>query len=299
MTCHSCAARCRPHGHTRLGTRRYWCYQCRKTFSEPRRCVDGMYTPLDKINSAIQMLVEGSSLRSTSRMVDLELNTVYKLLQKVGHECDYLMSDRIRGVQVNHLELDEIWTFVKKKQSRVRPEDGGHVGDAYCFIALDRASRMVLAWHLGKRDERHTHLFVRKIRRATSESPFQISTDGFPAYELALERGLSDRASYGRLVKVNGPGRAEVVFGNANPAEIETTYVERFNGTLRQWCKRFTRRTYAFSKNWERLESALALLFAYYNFCKIHGTLHVTPAMQAGITNEPWTIGRLVEEACL
>ena len=158
---------------------------------------------------------------------------------------------------------------------------------------------MIVAWHLGKRDEHNTLLFVQKIRKATSKKRFQISSDGWSANEWALEIGMSDRASYGRIVKVTYPGRVEAVFGNLDVDEIETTFVERLSGTLRQWCKRYTRKTYAFSKKWGMLEAALALNIAHYNFCRIHRTLWVTPAMEAGLADHVWSLGKLLEKASL
>ena len=157
----------------------------------------------------------------------------------------------------------------------------------------------MLAWHLGKRDEINTCRFIMKVREATSSKCVLISTDGWPAYEYAIDIGLSDCASYGRLIKVNYPNWVEAVFGDPDIDEIETTYIERFNGTLRQWCKRFSRKTYAFSKKWEKLEAALALAFTAHNYRRVHATLRVTPVMAAGLTGHPWTMNELLEEACL
>ena len=135
-----------------------------------------------------------------------------------------------------------------------------------------------------------------KVRDAT-KGTFQISSDGWQAYPTAIEIGLHDRATHGRIVKVIGPGRVEAGFGDPDLDQTETAYVERLNGTLRQWCKRYQRLTYAFSKKWENLEHALALHFAHYNFCHMHGTLQVTPAMEAGITDDVWSVADLVERA--
>ena len=137
------------------------------------------------------------------------------------------------------------------------------------------------------------------MREAVSSKPFQVSSDGWEAYEWALEAGLGDRVSYGRIVKVDFPGRVEAVFGNPDVNQIETTYVERFNGMLRQWSKRFTRRTYAFFKTFGMLRCALGLNITHYNFCRVHQTLGATPAMVAGLANRPWSISDLLEAACM
>ena len=295
MTCHNCAAECIKYGRNPSGTQRFHCCRCRKVFSEPRRAVGNMYLPFDKANLVAHLLVEGNSIRSTSRIAGVNKKTVLKLLVHLGEGCAALLRQRVRNLRVSHLELDEIWTYVRKKQERVRPgEDSRKIGDAYCFIALDRKSRLIVAWHLGKRTDSNTQYFITKVRDATAGT-YQISTDGWPAYPWAIAIGLHDRASHGRLVKILGPGRAEAGFGQPDLDLTETTYVERFNGTLRQWSKRYTRLTYAFSKKWEMLEHALALQFAHYNFCRIHDTLKVTPAMEAGVASEPWQIDELLE----
>lgn len=297
--CKYCNYRSQRFGQNSSGTQRFRCLRCRRTFSEPRRCLGGMYLPFETACRATNMLVEGNSVRSTARFVGIKTDTVASVVEHAGTGCDRFMRTHLRGLDVRHLELDEIWSFVYKKQRRVKASDPNTVGDAYCFIAIDRDTRLILAWHLGKRDLPDTCRFVYKVRQATSARRFQISTDGFESYEHAIEIGLSDRASYGRIVKVVHPGRVEAVFGNPNVAEIETTYIERFNGTLRQWCKRLTRKTYAFSKKWEMLEAALALEFAHYNFCRKHRTLKQTPAMAAGLTDHLWSVNELLTVACL
>ncbi|MXY67088.1 MAG: IS1 family transposase [Acidobacteriia bacterium] len=298
MQCKHCSGRCRDYGKNRSGTRRYQCVRCGRTQSEPRRSVGNMYLPFEKACRTAELLVEGCSVRSAARLSGLPRCTVLSLVAKAGGACRLLLRDRIRNVDVDHLELDEIWGFVYKKQRRVTAKDPDTVGDAYVFIAIERTTRLIVAWHLGKRDLSHTARFILAVRQATSAKRFQISTDGYPEYELAIEAGLSDRASYGRIVKVTNPGRVEPVFGNPDVSQIETTYIERFNGTLRGWLRRFSRKTYAFSKDWDMLEAALALLFASYNFCKVHTTLRKTPAMAAGLADHPWSMDELLEKAC-
>ena len=296
MKCRICTATCVKFGRTKNGTQKYRCKPCRKVYVPPRRRVGSMLIPFERAQLAAHLLVEGCSVRSVSRLTGLRCNTVLSLLEYLGKGCDALLRKRIRGFQPSHLEIDEIWTYVCKKQKRVKRGDPRVVGDAYCFIALDRATRLVVAWHLGKRDESSTNYFITKVRDATA-GKFQISSDGFEAYPWAIATGLHDRATHGRIVKVTRPGRVEAGFGDPDLDQTETTYVERLNGTLRQWCKRYQRVTYAFSKKWENLEHALALHFAYYNFCHVHQTLEVTPAMEAGFADEPWSVDDLVERA--
>ena len=235
-------------------------------------------------------------MTSTAHIAEIQENTVASLLAEIGSGCQQFLRSRIRKINISHLEVDEVWTFVKKKQKRVTLKDPPEFGDAYTFIAIDRATRLIIAWLLGKRDFNCAFQFAWRIRDATSREPFQVSSDG---YEPALRRALGNRISYGRIVKVDYPGRVEAVFGNPDVSAIETTYVERFNGTLRQWCRRFTRKGYAHSKNWEMLQCAIALQIASYNFCRVHQTLTVTPAMAAGLAVRPWSVGDLLEAACM
>jgi IS1 family transposase len=174
---------------------------------------------------------------------------------------------------------------------------------------LERTSKLVLAWHLGKRDLKNTEQFVSKIREATAPGRFDVSTDAFAAYESAIDLCLYDRANHSQVVKLFSrreelresyrPPRFEcvqktAVTGWPDLERAGTSHVERKNGTLRQWCKRLTRLTYAFSRKWENLQAALALHFAHYNFCRVHSALRVTPAMEAGITDHVWTMDELI-----
>ena len=181
------------------------------------------------------------------------------------------------------------------------------IGDAYTFIGIERHTKLVLAWYLGKRTRVATEDFISKVRMATADSPFQVSTDGFGPYVAAIESGLSDRVDYSQVIKIYGkhedgrearysPGEVtetvkKPILGNPDMKHACTSHIERQNGSLRQWCKRLT---YAFSKKWENLHPALALLFAYCNFVRIHGSLRVTPAMAAGLTERVSSIADIV-----
>lgn len=300
MRCRYCPSRCRRDGRTQYGVQRYKCGRCGKSFCEQRPRIGNMYTPFDRACEVATLLAEGSSVSSAARVAGLQDRTVLSLLEHVGSGCREFLRERVRNIDVSHLEVDEVWTFVGKKQASLGPEDDdAAMGDAYCYIALDRATRLVVAWHLGKRDMPNTARFILNVRRATSGKRFQISSDGWEPYEHAIELGLLDRASYARIVKVTNPGRVESVFGSPDTSQTETTYVERFNGTLRTWCKRYARKTYAFSRKWRMLDAALALSVAHYNFCRVQRTLGVTPAMAAGVARAPWTMQDLLRAACL
>jgi transposase-like protein/IS1 family transposase len=300
------------YGRKRI--QRFKCQQCGKRFGEPQQKPLGdVRLPMEKVLLILHCLVEGNSVRSTARLCGVEKRTVLTMLKSAGENCERLLEQKIRNVPVRDLQMDEIWSFVFKKEQHKWPEEASRrdIGDAYTFIALERSTKLVLAWHLGRRDRISTEDFVSKLRDATApDAWFQVTTDGFSPYINAVETSLSDRADYAQLVKVYGkpeegreqrysPGEVigaipTPILGNPDPARICTSHVERQNGTLRQWCKRLTRLTYAFSKKWENLRAALALYFAFYNFCRIHGSLRVTPAMEAGLTDHVWGISELI-----
>ena len=299
MHCAKCSRRCYKHGFTRRGTRRYRCVACRKTYSEHRKTIGNMYLSFENACLAATLLVEGNSISSTARIVGVKDETILSLLSKIGPGCSDLLRSRVRDFSASHLELDEIWTLVAKKQKRVTAADPPDVGDAYAFIALDRESRAVVAWRLGKRDLATACRLVLDIRNAVTADRFQISTDGWEGYETAIELGLAGRADYARIVKVVGPAHIEPMLGNPDMAEVGTSYIERYNCTLRQWNKRFTRKSLGFSKSWTMLKCALGLTFADYNFCRVHRTLRKTPAHFAGITDHAWSMAELLEKACV
>jgi hypothetical protein len=167
-----------------------------------------------------------------------------------------------------------------------------------------------MAWHLGKRDRVNTEAFVSKIRWATAPGMFDVSTDGFQPYETAIDAGLYDRANHAAVVKMFStvtqvvpesyrPARfvsvgKDAISGNPDLDRAGTSHVDRKNGALRQWCKRLTRLTYAYSKSWENLRAALALHFAHYNLCRVHGSMRITPAMAAGMADHVWTLTDLI-----
>jgi IS1 family transposase len=213
-----------------------------------------------------------------------------------------------QNLPVRDLQLDECWTYVFKKEGHKLPDEikNDGIGDQYVYIGLERNSKLVIAWHLGKRNRENTAAFISKVRKATTaDSIFDISTDAWPAYLPEIDAQLGDRANYSTVVKVYdkpeegrerySPGNFVTVekteqLGCPNLDRASTSHVERKNGSLRQWCKRLTRLTYAFSKKKENLRAALALHFWYYNFVRIHSSPRVTPAMAGNVTDRVWSL---------
>lgn len=266
-----------------------------------------MYTPSEKAALILKMLVEGVSVRSVERLTGVHRDTILKLLVLAGERCERLLEERIKQVAVRDVQCDEIWGFCGCKERN--NTDGDPLrGDAYCFVALERSTKLVLSWHLEKRSRRDTMEFTEKVNEAT-RGQFQVTTDGFPAYPDAIHTCLGTRVDYAQLIKVYGSASedehkyspaqvidaiAKPVFGNPDDQKICTSHVERQNLSIRMGMRRMTRLTNAFSKKWENLKAAYALWFAWYNFCRVHQTLRVTPAMQAGITNHIWNLGELM-----
>ncbi len=313
MTCHNCRTECRKFGK-RKNRQRYQCNQCRKVFTDARdQTLDGMYLPIEKAEMVLRLLLEGNSVSSVERATEVHHTTILKLLVLVGDKCERIMAEKVRNVRVRDVECDELWAFIGKKQKRVRPEDDQNLGDCYTFVAIERHTKLVLNIAVGKRDQRTTNAFVEGIRHATARSSFQITTDGFSPYTSAITTTLHDRITgYAKLIKVyragtDGEARyspAEVqsvevvpVFGQPDPERICTSIVERSNLSTRMSNRRFTRLTNAFSKKWENHWAAVACWFAFYNFCRVHKSLRVTPAMAAGISDHIWSVRELLEAA--
>ena len=208
------------------------------------------------------------------------------------------------------VQCDEMWGYVGMKEKRKGRErqDVDTLGDAYTYVAIERNSKLILAWHLGRRNMRDTLTFMLKLRRAT-EGKFQLTTDGWTAYPDAVERVFGNAVDFAQMVKVyaaasDGEQRyspAEVVdaiivprTGMPDYERICTSHVERQNLTMRMQIRRLTRLTNAFSKKWSNLRASLALHFAFYNLCRPHKTIRVTPAMEAGLTDHVWELKELL-----
>ncbi len=269
--------------------------------------------PKEKQLAVLSALVEGNSIRSVERMTGVSQVTILRLLVRTGERCLALLEERMRGFHSRYIEADEIWCYVYKKEGQLTAEDRAfhpERGDQYVFVALDAESKLIPAFTVGKRDGQTALAFMEKLRcRLAENGRIQLTTDGLNAYIGAVEETFGADVDYAQLVKLYGaepagdgryaPPRvtetiSTTINGNPDPDRICTSYVERQNLTMRMMMRRFTRLTNAFSKKLANLKAALALHFAYYNFCRIHRTLRVTPAMQAGVTDRVWGLDELL-----
>ncbi len=229
-----------------------------------------------------------------------------------GEKCERLLNDKIQGLRVRDVQADEMWGYVgmKERTKKKQLKTDSALGDAYTFIAIERNTKLVLAWHLGRRTNTDTERFTEKLYYATS-GHFQLTTDGFAAYIPAVEYSLGTRVEFAQLVKIydqpeEGGGErryfphrvvetiTKTIIGQPDEDRICTSHVERQNLTMRMMMRRLTRLNNAFSKKWENLKAALALHFAYYNFYRIHKTIRCTPAIETGIAKSVWEIKDLL-----
>ena len=261
----------------------------------------------------IRLLVEGNSLRSCSRIADVSINTVTKLLVDVGSACLQFHNDNVVNVNSRRIECDEIWSFVYAKEKNVEysdksKEDGA--GDAWTWVGIDADTKLVVSFLVGNRDAASANDFMHDIA-ARLRNRVQLTTDGFKPYLKAVDSAFDSEIDFAQLIKIYGspegagnekrysPAKCtgsekKWISGDPNPMHISTSYVERQNLTMRMAMRRFTRLTNGFSKKIENHIYANALHFVYYNFCRIHKTLRVTPAMEAKLATKPMTIEDIV-----
>jgi IS1 family transposase len=257
----------------------------------------------------ISCLVEGVSIRATSRMMGFSQNTITKLLLEMGEACRKHHDEHVMGVAAKRVQCDEIWSFVGAKMANVSEEQVAQGwGDAWTWTAIDADSKLVISYLVGQRGAWWAKRFMEDVAsRVTSR--IQLTTDGHRAYAEAVEGAFGMDVDYAMLIKLYGSDTAldrrystgqcigtqtAVLAGAPDPNHISTSYVERLNLTTRMQVRRFTRLTNAFSKKLENHEAAIALHFMHYNFCRVHKTLRVTPAMEAGLAGHVWSVEELV-----
>ena len=273
--------------------------------------------PKGKRAQLLEMLVEGMSMRSASRIADVSFNTVAKLLVEAGEACAAYHDETVVNVTASRIQCDEIWAFCYAKGKTVRaglkamPE--GDAGDVWTWTALDRDTKLIVAYDLGDRSAVTAHEFIGQLRKRLANR-VQLTTDGHRAYLEAVERAFGIDVDYAQLIKLYGnePGNSSqvryspaqcigiqkhTVSGHPAEADISTSHVERQNLNTRMGMRRFTRLTNAFSKKAANHYHMLSLYFLYYNFVRIHRTLRMTPAMAAGLSkglrDMDWIVGLL------
>ncbi len=268
--------------------------------------------PLAKRTQILAMLCEGSSMRSISRIADVSINTVSKLLIEAGEACLAIHDETVRNVKASRVQCDEIWSFCYAKQKNVADAKAAPsgAGDVWTWTAIDSDTKLMVSYFVGDRGAESAMILMDDLRDRLANR-VQLTTDGHKAYLEAVEGAFGADVDYAQLVKLYGgqggkgpevrysPAectgiKKRRVEGNPDIAHVSTSHVERMNLSIRMQNRRFTRLTNAFSKKLDNHIHALALYFAFYNFCRIHKTLRVTPAMAAGITDRLWSLDDIV-----
>ena len=265
----------------------------------------------DKRAQIISALVEGNSIRATVRMTGASKNTIAKLLIELGAACSEYLDKALVNLPCNRIQCDEIWSFVGCKEKNVtleKLERDGHVGDVWTWVAMDADTKLICSWMVGERNGATAFQFMQDLAGRLSNR-VQLTTDGFKAYLNAVEGVFGSDIDYAMLVKIYGDTtegqkryspaectgtKRETITGSPNKKHISTSYIERQNLTMRMSIRRFTRLTNAFSKKLENHIASIAIHYMHYNFCRIHQTLRVTPAMAAGATEHLWSIQDLI-----
>jgi IS1 family transposase len=268
--------------------------------------------PLEKRVLILSTLCEGSSMRAVSRICDVSINTVSKLLVDAGRACAAFHDEKVRGVVAKRIQCDEIWAFTHCKQRRVAtakaPPPGA--GDTWTWTGICTESKMIVSWLVGGRDGGYAIEFMDDLRSRLANR-VQLTTDGHRAYLEAVEGAFGGDVDYAQLVKLYGASpesmkgrysppectgiRKIPIEGNPDPKHISTSYVERGNLTMRMSMRRFTRLTNAHSKKVENHCHALALYFVWYNFARINSAVRMSPAMAAGITDTLLSMADIAE----
>lgn len=259
----------------------------------------------------LEMMVEGVSIRAISRLTGASKNTVTKLLIETGQACSDYQDKTLRNLNCQRVQVDEIWSFVYSKQRNVPEEFQGHFGygDVWTWTAIDADTKLVPSWFVGSRNAVAAHIFIDDLASRLSNR-IQLTSDGHNPYLMAVDSAFGGEVDNSILVKMYGQApdgqrrysppicvgaEKHKIIGNPDPYHVSTSYIERQNLTMRMHMRRFTRLTNAFSKKLANHEHAIAIYFMHYNFGKIHQTLRVTPAMEAGITDHVWSMEEIVD----
>jgi IS1 family transposase len=252
-------------------------------------------------------------MRSISRIADVSINTVTKLLVDAGEACAAYHNDHVKGLTVKRIQADEIWSFCYSKEKNIPEEHQGTLGygDVYTWTAIDAESKLMVSWYVGRRDAESAKPFMQDVA-SRLKNRIQLTTDGHKAYLEAVEEAFGSEIDFAQLVKIYGSTGATLsnearysppkfteskkvlVTGSPDKKHISTSYVERQNLNMRMGMRQFTRLTNAFSKKLENHYHALSLYFMFYNYVRVHKSLSVTPAMEAKIADRVWTMEDIV-----
>jgi transposase-like protein/IS1 family transposase len=300
------------YGRNRNGSQRYKCQICQATFTEEAvKPLGELRLSMEQATQALNLLLEGMSVRATARVTGLRPNTICDLIVVVGENCQRFLPQAVNGVATTEVQCDELWSFVTmKERQRIRGKFTGEEGDSWTWLAIDRHTKLILTHHVAQRDGQSCDVFLRKLYNATT-GRFQLSTDGFKTYTLSVPYLFHGEVDFAQLIKIFQPvksagryspgkiaqAKKNRVYGNPDPAKVSTSHVERTNLSVRMHVRRFTRLTNAHSKSLRHHKAMQAIFVAWFNFCRRHETIKQTPAMAAELTGCQWTMRELIEQA--
>ena len=250
--------------------------------------------PLPRQVEIVSLLTEGNSIRATERLTGVHRDTIMRLSKRVGEHCRRLHNVTMRHLQVDFLELDETWSFIRKKQQHLQDSDPAEFGDAYLWLALDAQTKLIVSYLVGKRTGENARALLADLRARVINRP-QITTDAFYVYEEAVAATFGRDVDYVMMNKK--AGTYPIQRGQPDLSQVTTNHIERCNLNVRTRLRRHTRRTSGHSKKLEHHQAAVALTIAHYNWCRVHEALCVTPAMEYGLADHVWSIAELIREA--
>jgi IS1 family transposase/transposase-like protein len=304
----------RKNGKDHLGNPRVRCVLCGKSWIDRNhRPLGDMRIEKEKAIMVLRMMLEGCSMHTINRLTAVNRKAIAALLLLIGERCQRFLDSKIKNVQTSDIQVDELWAFIGcKEKFRQRRKKSEELGDSYTFLAIDRSSKLILTHQIGKRDSSNTRLFVARLREAIAGN-CHITSDGFSPYTQAVPVALWDMdITFAQLIKVfaTQTPREEAryspasitsiikkrIWGESDDKQICTSHVERVNLSVRMGARRFTRLTNAYSKSVRYHEAAVALWITFYNFCRKHMTLKTAPAVAAKLTDDVWTVERLLNE---
>ncbi len=264
----------------------------------------------EKQAQIITALIEGNSIRATARMMNVSKDTVLKLQVEAGYASADYQDKTFRGLTCKRVQCDEVWAFCYAKEKNVPQEKKGHFGfgDVWTWTAIDAQTKLIPSFTVGNRDAASARILIEDLA-GRLRNRIQLTTDGHRAYLEAVEGAFGCDIDYAMLVKTYESSQEETryspavctscepkpIMGHPDPEHISTSYVERSNLSIRMGTRRFTRLTNAFSKKIENHAAAVALYFMHYNFCRVHQSLRVTPAMEAGLADHIWTVKEMLQ----
>jgi len=293
---------------------RFQCLTCGKTFSESQP-LEGVRIESEKAAQVVAMLCEGVGIRAIGRLTGLNKNTVLNVLETAGQHCEELLNQRLVNLQVNDVQIDEVYSFVHCLEANTHRNDPYH-GEQYVFLAFERTSKLILNWEVGKRDGDTTQAFLQSLKRRVA-GRFQLTSDGFHLYHDTRSVGVrgtfgneidygieikhyAQTPNYGPyLTRRQNPVKLQWIkripkIGNPDCARMTVNHLERQNLNIRLFNRRFTRKTLGYSKIMRNHRLALALQIAHFNFCRVHSAHSQTPAQAAKLADHPWTVAELL-----